>query len=148
AIAGVSPGGAPRLRCRSAAQPRQKRDGGVMEFRQLARRCLSLMSGWLPLACAVLVSAETVFRGGAHVWRSTFEAVAACGVLLVARTVSQRVSRSGPLTERVLILGTGPLAGAVAKEVEEHGGPYVIAGIVEETAGSGCVPDGVTRLGA
>lgn len=70
------------------------------------------------------------------------------GALLPLRAVSYTLMRSRPFLERVLILGTSPLAHRLIGEIRAH--PhfrYAVVGVVEDASPAGDPPGGMPLLG-
>jgi exopolysaccharide biosynthesis polyprenyl glycosylphosphotransferase len=110
----------------------------VRSFGDFAARLLQSFG----IACIMMAALYTAFpetkiAGGPFV--SSLLIVAA--LLLPLRAVSYGVIRSRPFVERVLILGTGPVAHKLIEEIDAqpHFG-YVIVGVVDDASASHAAP--------
>ena len=103
-------------------------------FAQFASRLVqSFGVAFILLAIFYTLLPETKLAGRPFV--SSFLIIV--GFLLPLRGISYAVMRSRPFIERVLILGTSPLASKVAQEIEMRpNAGYAIVGVVDDGAGS------------
>ena len=103
-------------------------------FAQFASRLMqSFGVAFILLAIFYTLLPETKLAGRPFV--SSFLIIV--GFLLPLRGISYAVMRSRPFIERVLILGTSPLASKVVQEIEMRpNAGYAIVGVVDDGAGS------------
>lgn len=90
-------------------------------------------------ATAVMLAIVSVLVPELHIASATF--LTLLGLLLVAipavRVACQRLARDPFVAERVLILGTGARARAIAREIlKQHQFAYRVVGFVDDTAGA------------
>ncbi len=101
----------------------------------------------IPLALLLLALLYTIFPGSKITpGLLILSACAVAGVLLACRALFYRILRHRPFSYRVLILGTGPLAQKLIRQMElQPACRYHIAGIVDDSASSTLFEDDSLR---
>jgi exopolysaccharide biosynthesis polyprenyl glycosylphosphotransferase len=119
--------------------------GTVRTFRDFAPRLLeSVGLALIPVAVLYLVFPDAGFTG-----QPFAECLAlVVGLVVVLRAASYGVLRSGSLGERVLIVGAGPLAERLIRQIEaRRDGRYAVVGVADDDGGAGSIPPGYPWLG-
>ncbi|HKA33129.1 MAG TPA: sugar transferase [Candidatus Binatia bacterium] len=97
----------------------------------------------IPLALLLLALLYTLFPGSKIApGLLILSALAVAGVLLALRAAFYKILRHRPFSHRVLILGTGPLAQKLIRQIElQPACRYHVAGIVDDSSNSALFED-------